>query len=66
MKNARGFTLIEMMVTMILIGIVSIIVSPVLGEMTSSRIAAYRAHQTAMNEKNAQAFVTWAATISPT
>ena len=66
MKNARGFTLIELMVTMILIGIVSIIVSPVVGEMTSSRIAAYRAHQTMMNQRIAQAYVTYAATVSAT
>lgn len=66
MKNARGFTLIELMVTMILIGIVSIIVSPILGEMTSSRIAAYRAQQTTMNQKVAQAFITYASTVSTT
>lgn len=66
MKNVRGFTLIEMLITMVLIGIVSIIVSPLLNEITSSQMASYRAQQQTMNRRIADALLTHARTSSPT
>lgn len=66
MKNARGFTLIEMLITIVLIGIVSIIVSPLLNEMTSSQVASYRAYQQTMNRRITDAFLTYARTSSAT
>lgn len=66
MKNARGFTLIEMLITIVLIGIVSIIVSPLLNEITSSQITAYRAYQQMMNRRIGDAFLTYARTSSAT
>ncbi|MBK4738746.1 type II secretion system protein [Noviherbaspirillum pedocola] len=66
MKTQRGFTMIEMTIAIILIGVVTIIVAPLLGELASSQNTAYRTRQITLNRKIAKAMIEYAKRVSPT
>lgn len=62
----NGFTLIEMAVVVFILGVTSLIVAPVLSELTTSQHNAYRAQQTLINRQIAAALVEWAELSSST
>ncbi len=61
-----GFTLVEMFLVMAVVGVMSLIISPVLGELTSRQMIAHRNEQRAINHNIARTFEQYAALISAT
>lgn len=64
-RAARGFTLTELLVTVTVLGLLTAVVAPLLGNYLSARESAYRERATLDNQRIAAALLDFAATQTP-
>lgn len=64
-RNARGFTLTELIVTVTVLGVLTAVVAPLIGNYLSARESAYRERATLDNQRIATALLDFAATQTP-
>lgn len=62
----QGFTLVELVVSITIIGVISLIMAPIFGDMVAAQSSAWRERGKLVNRSISQAFLQYAATISTT